>query len=77
MNITELEKDVLQGFQESECMYLEHVHGYTKIVKTKQLSGVISSLIKKGLIDQWIDEEYNMSVVQITEKGKPFTVWSD
>lgn len=76
IKLTELEKDFMQAICEGDHMYLEHIEGYFDVLKTPQVSGVVSSLIKKGLITRWIDDEYKMIVIDITDKGRPFSRWA-
>ncbi len=75
MNITELENDFLNAFAESDVMYLEHIQGYCNVMKIKQTSGVISSLVKKGLISSYICSDTKFEVVELTDKGIPYSNW--
>ncbi len=75
MNITELENDFLNAFAESETMYLEHVEGYCEKMKRKQASGVVSSLIKKELITSYKCSDTGFEIVDLTDKGIPYSNW--
>lgn len=75
IKITKLEQLFLDSLCEDERMYLDHMEGYMKGIKVNQISGIVSSLVKKGIIWQEMDEEYNMSVIGIEEIGKQFTIW--
>lgn len=57
MNLTELEKDVIVAIAKNEYsnipgdpIWAFAIGHQTKIVKGKQISGVVSSLVKKGLV---------------------------
>lgn len=66
-NITDLEKDVLvHGIYDYVMKEYEHfgagawsnnIHVYCKNVKSEQMSGVISSLVKKGLLTSFMDKD--------------------
>lgn len=74
MKITELEKDVITAIVENEYVDIPGDSVWTwiidseaKITKTEQISGVVSSLVKKGLVVS-IDAGKD-STVQLTEEG--------
>ncbi len=75
MNLTDLEKDFMQAICEQDSMYLEHIEGYMRVIKDNQVSGVVASLIKKGLVKQWVDDEFKMSVIDITEEGMKYSIF--
>ena len=67
MNITELERNSLDTFKEGmDCPNEGWLH--EMLPETKQTSGIISSLTKKGLITCHCEEGAYWVIV--TEKGK-------
>ena len=74
MNLTELEKDVIVAIAEnqyadvpSDPVWSFAIDFHTKITKTEQISGVVSSLVKKGLAECW--GEGKDSTVELTDTG--------
>ena len=58
MNLTELEKDVIVAIAENQYadrpgdpVWSFAISYHTKITKPEQMGGVVSSLIKKGLVE--------------------------
>lgn len=83
INLTELEKDVLlHGFGDSNyngqgnengCPWSWSIADKCKVAKKNQVPGVISSLVKKGIMSSWDyegDGNPDDEVVALTEKGK-------
>ena len=76
-HLTEMEKDVIIGIANNEFsdkpgdwVWSYSVHFNLKITTQTQLSGVISSLIKKGLVDHDDTGEKGISdCVRLTEDG--------
>lgn len=75
MILTELERDVIKnGFGNNEfeddgdAVWSWSIQPNCKLVTEKQISGVISSLVKKGLAISYGDGED--SVVELTNPGK-------
>jgi len=74
MKITELEKDVIIAIAENQYadspdseVWSWAIEYETKITKKEQVSGVVSSLVKKGLA---ISSDYdNDRTVRLTAKG--------
>lgn len=75
MKLTELEKDVIIAITENEYsdvpgdpVWSWSVADNTKIANINQVSGVISSLVKKGLV---VSSEYDKkdSTVELTDAG--------
>jgi len=74
MKLTELEKDVIVAITENEYsdvpgdpVWSFSIDYNTKITKKNQISGVVSSLVKKGLVvSQGWDKD---DVVYLTKKG--------
>lgn len=77
MKITELEQDFMNGICEDYYMYLDHVKGYARKINDKNVSGVVSSLVKKGLITTHTESDggWTDQAIIITEKGAPFSMW--
>ncbi len=66
IKITELEKDFIDAMCEGDCMYLDHIEGYLEKVKINQVSGIVSSLVKKGIIESFEEDvEFNFSSVKM------------
>lgn len=76
LTLTELETDLLEAFAEGTSMYLVHLLGYAKKISSKQISGVVSSLVKKGLVETWYDNEVKEEVLNLTDKGIQHTFWA-
>lgn len=83
VEITELEKDVLlYGFGDNEyngcndefgAVWSWSLESNCKVTKKNQISGVVSSLVKKGIMDTWNDNNGTNpedDVVALTDKGK-------
>ena len=75
MNITELEKDVIIAIAENQYadtpdspVWSWAIDYHTKITRKKQISGVVSSLVKKGLVISCVDYGTE-GCVQLTMKG--------
>jgi DNA-binding PadR family transcriptional regulator len=75
MNITELEKDVMIAIAENQYadspdseIWSFAIDFHTKITKKEQISGVVSSLVKKGLA-VCSSEHGNDDTVRLTTKG--------
>ena len=75
MELTELEKDVIVAITENEFSNIPgdpvwswSIADNAKITKTEQISGVVSSLVKKGLVET-NDESGDNSTVELTEEG--------
>lgn len=74
MTLTELEKDVIVAIAENQYadfpdswVWSWAIDYETKITKKHQISGVVSSLLKKGLT---VTEEYaNDNTIKLTKKG--------
>ncbi len=65
--LTELERDWLNAFAEGDCMYVCHIEAYTKKNKSRQISGVVSSLSKKKLL---VVEKYDgLEINTLTNTG--------
>lgn len=78
MKLTELEQDFMNAICEDKCMYLDHIEGYLKKVKINQISGVVSSLVKKGLIESDYDTDPDFSdliIINITKAGMSFSIF--
>ena len=74
MNLTELEKDVIVAIAESEYadspkdwIWSWAIDYETKITRTGQISGVVSSLVKKGLAKCF--GERKDSMIRLTDTG--------
>lgn len=74
MNLTDMEKDVIRAIAENEyCDVLGQdvwswaISHQTKITNDNQIPGVVSSLVKKGLV---VSSQYDYDrVVKLTQKG--------
>jgi len=74
MNITDLEQDVIRAIADNQyanspddSVWSWAIEYHTKITKTEQISGVVSSLVKKGLA---CSEDYGTDrIVRLTVKG--------
>lgn len=76
MNLTELEKDVIRAIAENQYadtpdspVWSFAISYHTKIAKKKQISGVVSSLVKKGLAISTEKYDGKDDTVQLTEDG--------
>jgi len=74
MNLTELEKDVIVAIAENQYANFPNdwiwsfaIDYDTKITKTEQISGVVSSLVKKELAE--CSGEGKDSVTRLTDTG--------
>ena len=75
VNLTELEKDVIRAIAENQYadapdsqVWSWAIVWHTKIVTKKEVSGVVSSLVKKGLaVSEYYDEKDD--TVRLTEQG--------
>lgn len=75
MNLTELEKDVVRAIAENQYadapdseVWSFAIKYHTKVTRDEQICGVVSSLVKKGIVvatDGWQDDD----TVQLTIKG--------
>ena len=83
--LTELENDFITSMSEGSSMALDHIEGYLKKVQLDQVSGVVSSLVQKGLIttgthkDIILGRETSFQVIDQTELGKAVhkILWSE
>jgi hypothetical protein len=77
MNITEFEQAILDSFEEDDYMFLDHVYGYAlKRAKMtpQQLPGVVSSLVKKGLVG--VEKRDGDEAIWLTKLGKQHSNYS-
>ena len=79
IKLTLLEKDVLvNGFgnndfnedDEESIVWANSIETNCKICKIEQVSGVVSSLVKKGIM--WTKQDGHYGKIGLTEKGKEF-----
>jgi len=75
MQLTEKETTALKtfkyGMDEENCGWLHEM-----MPENKSTSGIVSSLIKKGLITSFEDSDYGTACywIEVTEKGKSLSL---
>jgi len=76
IHLTDMEKDVILSIANSEYsdepgdpIWSWNIADNTKITKKEQVSGVVSSLVKKGLVGSDGQSEGNDSCTWLTKKG--------
>lgn len=74
MNLTELEKDVVRAIAENQYadapdseVWSFAIKYHTKVTRDEQICGVVSSLVKKGIVVS--EGDGKDSVVYLTKRG--------
>lgn len=74
LHITRLEANLLNAFSESETMFVEVLRDYADEIEKNQFSGVVASLIKKGLAEH-ISWDKKDDAMELTPVGRRLTGW--
>lgn len=76
MHTTTLENDVIRAIAENQYsdtlgdeVWSFAIKYHTKITLDNQISGVVSSLVKKGLVEVTIGWDKNDNTIRLTDKG--------